>query len=109
MAATSDSLSENRTPPARAGRWVALAGFLLALGAFLSTSLHTWTLTAVAPLGWRLRVLLPDALVTVPCLIGFALAASSAVPWRRRVGWGIVAVTVVTAMIVFSRWSDLPA
>lgn len=81
----------------------ALLAFLLVLAGFLLTSAHTWALTAAAPLGWRLRVLLPEAYVAVPCALGLAFATWSDTPWLRRCGWGL-ALGVMLLMVLWIEY-----
>ncbi|HXC25756.1 MAG TPA: hypothetical protein VNU46_07565 [Gemmatimonadaceae bacterium] len=95
--------------PRRRGiaRLLAISGLLLTSLAWIGNSIWLWTLTVGAPTNWRLRVLLPDAMVAVPCALGFAFAAYSPVPRTRRAGWGLVVVTLLTECLV--TWSWIPS
>lgn len=87
-----------------AARLLAISGLLLTSLAFVGSMIWLWTLTASAPTSWRLRILLPNALVAVPCALGFALAAFSPISWRRRTGWGLVVVTLLAEMLLTWYW-----
>jgi hypothetical protein len=96
----------HEAPPRRWGgaRLLAIGGFLLTSLACAGSVFWLWTLTVGAPTGWRLRVLLPNALVIVPCALGFALAAFSPISWHRRIGWGLVVVTLLAEMLLTWYW-----
>jgi hypothetical protein len=85
-------------------RLLAISGLILICLALIGGSLWLWTLTAGAPTGWRLRTLLPNALVGVPCALGCAIAAFSHVLWRRRIGWGLVFVTLLAQCALTWYW-----
>ncbi|HXC25319.1 MAG TPA: hypothetical protein VNU46_05335 [Gemmatimonadaceae bacterium] len=85
-------------------RRFAVAGLILIGLVLVGSSMWLWTLTAGAPIGWRLRTLLPNAFLGVPCALGCAVAAFSPVPWRRRAGWGLVVVTLLAQCVLTAYW-----
>jgi hypothetical protein len=87
-------------------RLLAAAGLIITTLLFVGNTIWILWLTTEAFLGWRLRLLIPDACFAVPCALGCAVAAFSEVPWRRRAGWGLVAITLIVQMAVV--WSWLP-
>jgi hypothetical protein len=82
-------------------RIIAALGLVFWTGAMIVTSSHMWSLTTVAPLGWRLRALGTDAILSVPCVVGCAMATFSAAQWRWRLGWVIVLGTIT----VWTVWT----
>ncbi|HXC25571.1 MAG TPA: hypothetical protein VNU46_06625 [Gemmatimonadaceae bacterium] len=94
----------NRVVVSATRRWsvsrlVALLLAALALICLLVSSARVWMFTTGASTSWRLRMLLPDALWLIPCILGAATAARSSVPWRRRLGWSVFGVALVAELL----------
>ncbi|HXC25652.1 MAG TPA: hypothetical protein VNU46_07030 [Gemmatimonadaceae bacterium] len=96
----SELLPSRLSRGSRIAQSVAIAGALLALGALLWSSARTWHFTTGAPVGWRLRLLVPDILWLSACLLGCATAAWSPSPWRRRLGWSVVLGTLLVVLLL---------
>ena len=78
--------------------WVARGGLLLSIAIVVIATARTWTLTQGAALGWRFRVLAPDAIGGVLVATGFALAGFGT-QWWRRVGWRLVGLVLLSVLV----------